>query len=91
MQERIRKSTTYDYKSDGTVDIKFVPPMALVRVTPMILERAVVVDSMPIIIVGSDDIMYVPIAPTLAAAIPPFKRFCAGSLTGSDLSSPKNS
>lgn len=58
-----------------TTSYKNEPPMAAVSVTPIVLDRAVVAPSMPSMSVGSADIMYVPIAPTLPSPMPALSRF----------------
>lgn len=62
--------------------------MAAVSVTPMMLERAVVVPRQAIWVAGSLFTMYSPIAPTLPSIIPRFMACLPGSSRGSDFSTP---
>jgi len=66
----------------------YKPPMATVKVTPIIADSVVVVPSMLRPRVASFDIMYAPIAPTLPSISALFNAWRAGNSNGAESSRP---
>ena len=62
--------------------------MAIVKVTPMILDKAVAVPKQPIPVIKSPDDMNKPIAATLPRSIPKFMAWRPGNSNGAEFSKP---